>query len=107
MCVCMCVCVYIYMEEGRARESCHNSYMYGLPIWSKKESKRTPKVPKCPKEKGGPSHWLEWPSSKKSTTINTGEDVKEREPSYTVGRNANWHSHYLGEYGGSLKKLKM
>ena len=27
---------------------------------------------------------------KKSTTINTGEDVLKREPSYTVGGNANW-----------------
>ena len=29
------------------------------------------------------------PSSKNLQTINTGEDVEKREPSYTVGRNAN------------------
>ena len=28
----------------------------------------------------------------------------EREPSYTVGRNINWYSHYGEQYGGSLKK---
>ena len=35
--------------------------------------------------------------------INAGEAVKKREPSYTVGENVNWYSHYGGEYGGSLK----
>ena len=29
------------------------------------------------------------PSSKNLQTINTGEDVEKREPSYTVGRNVN------------------
>jgi len=33
-------------------------------------------------------------SLKSLQTINTGEDVVEREPSYTVGRNVNWCSHY-------------
>ena len=27
-------------------------------------------------------------------TINAGEGMKKREPSYTVGRNANWYTHY-------------
>ena len=40
---------------------------------------------------------------KKSTTINAGEGVEEREPSYTVGGNVNWCSHYAEQYGGSLK----
>ena len=40
---------------------------------------------------------------KKLQTINVGEDVKKREPSYTVGGNANWHSHYGEEYGDSFK----
>ena len=31
--------------------------------------------------------------------------MKKREPSYTVGGNANWHSHYGEEYGGFLQKL--
>jgi len=44
----------------------------------------------------------EWPSLK-SLQINTGEGVEKREPSYTVGGNANWCSHYGKQYGGSLK----
>ena len=36
-------------------------------------------------------------------TINAGEDVEKREPSYTVGMNANWYSLYGKYYGGSLK----
>ena len=35
--------------------------------------------------------------------INAGEDVEKREPSYTVGGNINWYSHYGVQYGGSLK----
>ena len=31
---------------------------------------------------------------KKSTNNNAGEGVEKREPSYTVGGNANWYSHY-------------
>ena len=29
--------------------------------------------------------------------------MEKREPSYTVGGNANWYSHYGVEYGSSLK----
>ena len=43
------------------------------------------------------SHLSEWPSSKNLQTINAGEGVKEREPSYTVGGNINWYCLY-GEY---------
>ena len=49
------------------------------------------------------SHRSEWPSSKNLQTINAGERVEKREPSYTVGGNVNWYSHYGEEYGGSLK----
>ena len=31
------------------------------------------------------SHWSEWPSSKTLQTINAGEGVEKREPSYTLG----------------------
>jgi len=31
------------------------------------------------------------------------EDMEKREPSYTVGGNVNWYSHYGGQYGGFLK----
>ena len=36
-------------------------------------------------------------------TVNAGEGVEKREPSYTVGGNVNWYSHYGEQYGGSLK----
>ena len=35
-------------------------------------------------------------------TINAGEGVETREPSYTVGGNVNWYNHYGEQYGGSL-----
>ena len=50
------------------------------------------------------SHWSEWPSSKSLQAINAGEGVKKREPSYTVGGNANWYS-YNGELWRVLQKL--
>ena len=40
-------------------------------------------------------------------TINAREGVEKRAPSYTVSGNVNWYSHYGGQYGGSLKKLKI
>ena len=43
---------------------------------------------------------------KKSTTINAGEDAEKREPSYTVGGNANEYSHYGEQCGDSLKNWK-
>ena len=38
--------------------------------------------------------------------INTGEGVEKREPSYTVGGNVNWCSHYRKQSRGSLKNEK-
>ena len=29
--------------------------------------------------------------------------MEKKEPSYTVGGNVNWYSHYGEQYGGSLK----
>ena len=40
---------------------------------------------------------------KNRQTINAGEGVEKREPSYTVGGNVNWYSHYGEQYGGFLK----
>ena len=37
-------------------------------------------------------------------TINIGESVEKREPSYTVGGNANQYSHYGEQCGDFLKK---
>ena len=39
-------------------------------------------------------------------TINSGEDVEKREPSYTAGGNANQYSHYGEQCGDSLKNWK-
>ena len=36
-----------------------------------------------------------------------GEGVEKREPSYTVGGNANYYSHYREKCGDSLKKLEI
>ena len=49
------------------------------------------------------SHWSEWPQSKYLQAINAGEGVEKREPSYTVGGNANYYSHYGEQCGDSLK----
>ena len=40
----------------------------------------------------------EWPSSKSLQITNAGEGVEKREPSYTVGGNVNWCSHYGEQY---------
>ena len=36
-------------------------------------------------------------------TINAGEGVEKREPSYTVGGNVNWYGQYGEQYRGSLQ----
>jgi len=46
----------------------------------------------------------EWPPSKNLQTINAGEAMEKREPSYTVGGNANWYNHCGEQYGVFLKK---
>ena len=38
--------------------------------------------------------------------INAGEGVEKREPSYTVGGNADWYSHYGKQCGDFLKNWK-
>lgn len=43
----------------------------------------------------------EWPSSKSLQTINAGEGVEKREPSYTVDGNVNWYNHYGKQDGDS------
>ena len=40
---------------------------------------------------------------KNPQTVNTGEGMEKREPSYTVSGNVNWYSHHGEQYGGSLK----
>ena len=53
------------------------------------------------------SHQSEWLLSKSLQAINTGEGAEKREPSYTVGMNAHWYSHYGEQYGDSLEKLEI
>ena len=53
------------------------------------------------------SHKSKWPSSKKSTNNKCRKYVEKREPSWTVSRNVNWHSHYGKQYGDSFKKLEI
>ena len=43
---------------------------------------------------------------KKFTNNNAGECAEKREPSYTVGGNVNWYSHYGEQCGDSLKNWK-
>ena len=40
-------------------------------------------------------------------TINAGEDMEKREPSYIVNGDVSWYSHYGKQYRGSWKKLKI
>ena len=48
------------------------------------------------------SHQSESLSPKSLQTTNAGESVEKREPSYTVGGNANWYSRYGKQCGHSL-----
>ena len=36
--------------------------------------------------------------------MTNGEDVEEKEPSYTISGNVNWCSHYGKQYGESSKR---
>ena len=48
-------------------------------------------------------HQSEGPLSKNLQTVNAGEGVEKREPSYTLGGKVNWYNHYGEQYGGTLK----
>ena len=47
-----------------------------------------------------------WLLSKSLQAINAGKGVEKREPSYTVGGNANWYSRYGKQCGDFLKNWK-
>ena len=70
-----------------------------------KDAQQQTLLEKCKSKQqwGITSHWSESPSSKSLQTINAGENAERREPTYNVGGNANWCSHYGEQYGDSLK----
>ena len=35
--------------------------------------------------------------------MNSGDSVKNKEPSYPIGGNVNWYTYYEEQFGGSLK----
>ena len=45
----------------------------------------------------------EWLPLKSRQMINAGEVVEKREPSYTLGGNANWYTYYGEQYAKSLQ----
>ena len=44
---------------------------------------------------------VRWLPSQRTQITNVAEDVEKRELLYTVGRNANWCSHFGKQYGSS------
>ena len=79
------------------------SYRWLINTW--KDAQHHSLLEKCKSKPqwGAISRWSEWLPSKSLQTINAGGGVKKREPSYTIGGNANWYSHYGEQCGDSLK----
>ena len=73
----------------------HPGYKVGMMLMQIKATTRNHLTP------------VKMPSSKSLQIINVGEGVRKREPSYTMGGNVSWCSHYRKQYRGSLKKLKV
>ena len=74
------------------------------PLAVTRESPRTNRRPNTAKNKEINKVAIKLKKKKKSLQIiNTGEGVEKRDPSYTVGRNVNWYSHYGIQYGSSSK----
>ena len=76
---------------------------YRWPVGTWKDAQHRLLLEKC---KSKPQwditpHLSEWPSLKSLQITNVGEDVEKREPSYTVGGNVSWYSHYGKQYEGS------
>ena len=46
---------------------------------------------------------VRWLKLTRQETTDIGKDAEKGEPSYTVGANANWCSHFGKHYGGSTK----
>ena len=45
----------------------------------------------------------EWLLSKRTQITDDGKDAEKRQPSYTIGGNVNWCSHYGKQYEGFAK----
>ena len=98
---------FIRWSEGgkKIKNNCH---IYRWPRDTWKDAQHCNLLKKCKSKLpwGITSHQSEWPSSKSLQTINAGEGVEKREPSYTAGGKVNWCRHSGEQRGGSLKKLK-
>ena len=75
---------------------------WGWPLGTWKDAQHHQSSGKC---KSKPqweitSHLSECLWSKGTQIANVGKDVEKTEPSYTVGRNVSWSSHYGKQYGG-------
>ena len=79
-------------------------WMYRWPTNTWKNGQHHSLLEKCKSKLqwGTISCQSEWLLSKSLQAINAGEGVEQREPSYTVGGNANWCGHYEGWYGGYI-----
>ena len=62
--------------------------------------------PRNANQRGTTTRQSEWLLSKSLQAINAEEGVEQREPSYTVGGNANQYSHYGKQCGDFLKNWK-
>ena len=73
---------------------------YRWPTNTQKDAQNCSLLDKCKSKPqwGIISHQSEWPSSKNLQTINAGEGVEKKEPTYIVGGNVNWYSHYGEQY---------
>ena len=85
----------------------------GKDQWGKKERSKEVRIGVERNKKKDQQQWGITPIpirmvilKKNLQTINAGEDMEKREPSYTVGGNVNWYSHYGEQYGEFLKKLE-
>ena len=74
---------FIYPFTSHLQEK--DSFLEMNWLWAKQDKFRTPGVLLI----------------NKSTNNNCWQGCKNMEPQYTVGRNAEWHSHYGKRYGGS------
>ena len=83
--------------------SLKKTYRWLINTW--KDAKHQSLLEKCKWKSQWGIIWQqsEWPSSKSLQTINAGRGVEKREPSYNVGGNANWNSHYGEPCGDNLK----